>query len=104
MTGNDRRMCDTLALCQGLAPSPDIGAAAQVEDQRNGATCNGGGTGLRAGAAAGCSEGAEILLRISCSAACSLVLKSRVICSWPAASWSTLWRTAARPSEIVLSS
>jgi hypothetical protein len=27
------------------------------EDQRDGVTCNGGGTGLRAGAADGCGEG-----------------------------------------------
>src|SRR5712672_182124 len=55
------------------------------EDQRAGASGNGGDAGLRTGAAAGCGGGAEILSRISCSAACSLVVKSRVICAWPAA-------------------
>src|ERR1700719_4465683 len=75
------------------------------KDQRNGAACDGDGTGLRTGAATDCSGGTEIILsRICRSAACSLVVKSRVICSWAAASWSTLWRTAARSSEIALSS
>src|SRR5262249_49943837 len=70
----------------------------------NGATCYGGGTGLRAGAAAGCGGGTEILSRIPRSAASSLVLKSCVICSWPAARWANLWGTAAGPSDIAVSS
>jgi hypothetical protein len=44
-------------------------------------------TGL--GVWAGRGGGVEILSRMSCSTACSLVI-SRVICSWPAESWSTL--------------
>src|SRR5712671_8189791 len=43
-------------------------------DQRDGASCNGGGAGLRDGAAAGCCGGAEILSMMSCSAACSLAV------------------------------
>src|SRR5258708_39966781 len=71
------------------------------DDQRD-------GTGLRTGGAGGCGGGTEILSRISCSAACSLVAKSRAICSWPATtwaeSWSTFWRTAARLADTALSS
>src|SRR6516162_4291163 len=63
----------------------------------------GGGTGagLCAGAAAGRGGVAESLRRISCSSACTLAI-SPLVCCCPAAnsvaSWSTLWRTAARPS------
>ncbi len=59
---------------------------------------------MRTGVAVGCGGDTEIFSRMPCSAACSLVVKSRAICCWLAASWSTFWRTAARPSEIVLSS
>ena len=53
-------------------------------------TCGGRATGLRGGLAAGRGGGAEILSRMLCSTASSLLLKSRVIPSWLAASWSTL--------------
>jgi hypothetical protein len=68
-------------------------SATRSEDQRDGASCNGDGTGLRTGAAADCNGGAEILSRISCSAACSFAAKSRAICSWPAATWTASWST-----------
>jgi hypothetical protein len=51
-------------------------------------------------AAAGGS--ADILRRMSCPAVCSLAM-SRAICSWPAASCSTLCLTAARSCTIVAS-
>src|SRR5882672_8566480 len=68
------------------------GPPARSEDQRAGSAC-GGDT--------------EILSRMFCSAACSLVVKARVICSWPAATWAASWstfcRTAARLSDTALS-
>src|SRR5215813_13050480 len=75
--------------------------------QRPGGPCDdGGGAGgadLRAGAGAGVGRGgAETLSRISCSVVCSLATSS-VICSWAAASCSTLCRSAARPNDIALS-
>src|SRR5262245_20732630 len=83
----------------------------QSRHQRAGATCDDGGvvtgTRLRAGAVAGRGGDAEILSRISCSAAYSVTI-SLAICWWLAASWaaswSTLFRTAARPSDIALKS
>src|SRR6266403_3806496 len=89
----------------GPASAPRyVTATDRTEDQRDGVTCNGGGAGLRAGVAAGCGGGTEILSRMSCSAACSLVVISRAIRSCPAAISSTLWRNAARSNDITLSS
>src|SRR5258708_30087080 len=63
-------------------------APTRSEDQRNGDTCDGRSTGLRAEAAAGRGAGADILSRMSCSAACTLVIST--------ASLSTLCRTKSR--------
>jgi hypothetical protein len=60
------------------------------EDQRTGAACDGRSAGLRAGVATGRGGGVEILSRMSCSAACSLVIS--------AVSLSTLCRIKSRPA------
>jgi hypothetical protein len=63
-------------------------------NQCTGCACNSGGvsdTGLRGEAAADRGAAAELILsRTSCSAASSLLVMSRVICSWPAASWAAI--------------
>jgi hypothetical protein len=54
---------------------------------------------LGGGAAAGRGGGSDILSKRARSVVCRLVM-SRLICSRPAESSSTLWRTAARPDDV----
>jgi hypothetical protein len=82
----------------GAGPGGVGGSGATDDDWKAGC---GGGTGLRAVVAAA-GGSADIRRRMSCPAVCSLAM-SRAICSWPAASCSTLCRTAARSCAIVAS-
>jgi hypothetical protein len=80
-------------------------AAAWLSDGRQragGGAWEGRGVGLGGGAAAGRGGGSEILSKIACSVVCRLVM-SRLICSRPLESSSTLRRTAARPDDVASS-
>ncbi len=85
-------------MIQGSAPSAGgvarrpirqaMATPTRPASQRTGNACDGDCTGLRPGEATGCGGGTEILLRMSCSAACSLVISM--------ARLSTLCRTKSR--------
>ena len=96
--GRRRRCCRGLRRCGGCGGGrraatevAEDGRADGSADETCGAACGGIG-GLRAGAAAACGGDADVLC-LDISTACSLAM-SRDICSWRAASCSTLWRKA----------